>query len=102
MSKFKIAIASFLGAYTKAVKKIIDSHNNGKVEIDIDVIVGYLLAKKAQDGKNIFIKSEGDNNQVIHVSQNGGHTFYMTIEEVEEELCTEEYIATHGEAIIYD
>lgn len=84
---FKLEIHA-TGTHLSEIAKMIGAHNSRKVNIDIDVLTGYMIAKKAASEPcwsdyNLFIKPEGDNGQTIHVSCDNGKTFYMTITEVE-------------------
>lgn len=72
------------GEYMEDVFKMIQNHNAEIVNIDLDVIIGFLLAKKAMYPKDkLFIKSEGENNQTIHISDDDGESFHTTITERE-------------------
>ena len=83
-TKFKVEINAH-GNHSDALLKMIGNHNEGLVSIDIDVIKGYLLAKKAQypsltDGKVFFVPASTEKS--IAISDNEGETFYITITEV--------------------
>lgn len=83
-TKFKVEIFKF-GCHSQFLLEIIANHNEGKCNIDLDIMCGYMVAKKAQypalsDGK-LFIKSEVDNT--IYVSDDGGETYYLGITECE-------------------
>ncbi len=83
-TKFNVDIHK-KGEYANDILTMIANHNGGKVRIDVDVICGWLMGKKAiypQD--KLFIKTEGANGQTIRLSDDGGETFYMTITEQEE------------------
>ena len=87
------------GDYVNDVFTMIQNHNAGEVKIDLDVICGFLQAKKAMYPKDkLFIQTEGENNQTIHISDDGGKTFHTTIteREVEEYPITEHCVITTG------
>lgn len=72
------------GEYATDILNMISNHNGGKARIDIDVICGFLMAKKAMyPHEKLFIKTEGENGQTVHISDDGGETFYLTITEQE-------------------
>jgi len=81
-TKFKVDINAH-GNHSDALLKMIGNHNEGLVSIDLDVIQGYLLAKKAQyptliDGRVVFTL----NGNSLSISDDEGKTFYITITEV--------------------
>ena len=72
------------GEYVPDILRMIQNHNEGKASIDLDVIIGYLQAKKAMfPSDNLYILQDGDNNQSIHISDDGGKSFHTTITERE-------------------
>ena len=87
------------GEYSEDIFKMIANHNGGAVRIDLDVICGYLLAKKAMHPTDkLEIKTEGENGQTISISDDGGKTFHTTIteREVHEYPITEQCFITTG------
>ena len=87
------------GDYMLDVFAMIQNHNAGQVNIDLDVICGFLQAKKALYPKDqLFIQTEGENGQTIHISDDGGKTFHTTITEREvlEYPITEHCVITTG------
>ncbi len=93
-TKFKVDIHA-TGYHLTELVTMIANHNSKKSRIDLDVIQGYLLGEKARmpdstPGK-IELKIEGRNSQALHVSDDRGETFYLTITECEiYELVEEE------------
>ena len=86
-TEFKVEVSKS-GQHFDSIIKMISTHNDpsNKVKIDMDVINGYLLAHRAMYpplNTGLFIKSEGENNQILHVSDDNGKTFYLTITERE-------------------
>ena len=85
-TKFKIDIHA-TGYHLAELVTMIANHNSKRSRIDLDVIQGYLLGEKARMPDNtpgkIELKSEGENNQTLHVSDNNGESFYLTITECE-------------------
>ena len=87
------------GEYMEDVFKMIQNHNAGEVNIDIDVLCGFLQAKKAMyPADKLFIQTEGENGQTIHISDDGGKTIHTTITEIEaqEYPITEHCVITTG------
>lgn len=83
-TKFKVEIKAN-GNHSTALLTMIGNHNEGLANIDIEVIKGYLLAKKAQypslsDGKIFFVPASTEKS--IAISDNEGETFYLIITEV--------------------
>ncbi len=85
------------GDYMQDIFTMISNHNGGAVKIDIDVIIGFLQAKKAMyPSDKLFIQQDGENNQTIHISHDGGATFHTTIteREIQEYPITEHCVIT--------
>lgn len=82
-TKFKVDIHK-IGTCMNDLVIMTNNHNDRKVRIDIDVICGYLMAMKGMHPSfNLHIKAEGENSQTLHISDDGGKTFYITITEQE-------------------
>lgn len=92
-TKFKVELHK-QGCHTDFLIGIICNHNQGISNIDLDVITGYMMARKAQypsgDYGKLSLKTEGDNNQTIHISDDDGESYYLSITECEMEELREE------------
>lgn len=85
-TKFKVEING-RGNHSEFLLKVIGNHNSGQSFIDLDIMAGYMLAKKAEyptlvDGR-VAIKNDGD---TIHVSDDNGETYYLSITECTYEI----------------
>ena len=91
-TKFKIEVNGN-GDDLNPIIAMIANHNQSKVKIDLDVIVGFLRGQQAMlpvTRKDLTIKHEGHAPETIHISDDGGKTFYLTITEcIYEELQPE-------------
>ena len=91
-TKFKIEING-KGENLISICEVIANHNDGTSNIDLDSICGYLMFQKARfpySLKNLEIKTEGDNGQTIHISEDNGESYYLSITECEMEELREE------------
>ena len=91
-TKFKLEING-KGENLTPICEVIANHNDGTSNIDLDGICGYLMFQKARFPnllKHLKINTEGDNNQTIHISENDGESYYLSITECEMEELREE------------
>jgi len=92
-TKFKIEINGN-GSELNSLVQMCANHNEGTAKITIDILEGYLQAQLALlplTRKGMVVKHENNAPETIHVSDNNGKTFYLTITECTyEELKTEE------------
>ena len=78
--KFKVEINSN-GSDLTSIITMIANHNEGIANINNDVIASYILAKNAQyPSFKIKLKNDGD---TLHVSEDDGKTWYLSIQECE-------------------
>ena len=92
-TKFKVDLQK-KGCHTDFLTSVICNHNEGVANISLDIIIGYMLAKKAQfpslsDGR-LSIETDTMKDKTIHISDDNGETFYITITECEMEELREE------------
>lgn len=91
-TKFKLEING-KGENLTQICEAIANHNDGTSNIDLDSICGCLMFQKArfpETYKRLKILSEGDNNQTIHISDDDGESYYLSITECEMEELREE------------
>ena len=78
------------GMLTESIARMVSSHNEGLVEIDLPTICGFVLAKRAEyfeSYKGHTIKAD---YPYIHISGDNGESVYITVMECEmEELVPE-------------
>jgi hypothetical protein len=85
-TKFKVDILKS-GTYNSPILKMIASHNEGRVLLSIPDFISYNILEKAQfpASANLFEieRDVFDEQTKFNVSEDGGKTFTLTIEEIE-------------------
>ena len=88
-TKFKVTIHK-TGEELTNITTMIAHHNSGKASIDLEDITGYMKARKAlypTSNEKQVVKPDLSEPNTIHLSDDNGETFYLSIQEcVYEEL----------------
>ena len=76
------------GDETDNIIRIIAAHNSGNNPVSLIDIQSYMSCRKAIlpiSGKGYFATRPADNENILHISEDGGETWTLTIEEIEVE-----------------
>lgn len=80
-TKFNIQLHR-LGLHTEDICKMIANKNSGKINLDLEVVCGYIMGMNAKyPAQKHSLKHEGANDQILHISDEEG--VYITLEEIE-------------------
>ena len=94
-TQFKVNILSN-GSHLTDIVTMVANHNGNVSKIDMDIICGYLMARKTLyptlHNKTSIVTDLQDAN-TIHLSDDNGQSFYMSITECEIEELAPEFIA---------
>lgn len=82
-TKFKVDIKKF-GFQNAALLRMIGKHNGGEVPTSLPDLISFESHQKALDNaKDFTIERDEEDKNILNVSEDGGKTFTLTIEEIE-------------------
>jgi hypothetical protein len=97
-TKFTVQINA-VGEFIDNLTRMIGNHNAGLVTIDLEVIKGFVKARQAEwpTISKSLIKQDDNDPSTIHISQDNGETYYLSITE-----CTYEALEENKEGANQD